>query len=188
MPKLTCYDPLRQKFRTNLSAYTQDFLTFSYVSSGISLNGVLEHVFHLEFVACALSTPITHLVEAGLDCPVHLPCSLQEWGPCDYQSSTSFLTALFSFLTLLPERGPCMALSVLVGSPSLPTHVSICCIELYCANLIYRHEVEGKSWWGERFDLQVGFFILERKNTVELCNIQIRKAKSSPGDSLSSYI
>lgn len=174
MPKLTCYDPLRQKFRTNLSAYTQDFLTFSYVSSGISLN-VLEHVFHLEFVACALSTPITHLVEVGLDCSVHLPCSLQEWGPCDCQSSTSFLTALFSFLTLLPEWGPCMELSVLVGSPPLPTHVFICCIELYCANLIYRHEVEGKSWGvggGESFNLQVGFFNLERKNTVELCNVQ----------------
>lgn len=88
------------------------------------------------------------------------------------QSPESFLTALFSFLTLLPEWGPCMELGVLVGSPPLPTRVSICCIELCCANLIYRHEVEGKSWEGrESLDLQVGFFNLEKKNTVELCNV-----------------
>lgn len=148
MPKLTCYDPLRQKFRTNLSAYTQDFLIFSYVFSGVSLNDVLGRVFHLEFVAYALSTPITNVVEAGLDCSVHLPCS-KSGVPVTVsplpQSPESFLTALFSFLTLLPEWGPCMELSVLVGSPPLPTHISICCIELYRANLIYRHEVEGKS-------------------------------------------
>lgn len=62
------------------------------------------------------------------------------------QSPESFLTALFSFLSLLPEWGPCMELSVLVGSPPLPIRTPTRCIEQCCANLVHRHEVEGKSW------------------------------------------
>lgn len=38
------------------------------------------------------------------------------------QSPESFLIVLFSFLTVLPEWGACMELSVPVGSPPLPIH------------------------------------------------------------------
>lgn len=40
------------------------------------------------------------------------------------QSPESFPIILFSFLTLLPEWGACMELSVPVGSPPFPIHAS----------------------------------------------------------------
>lgn len=68
---------------------------------------MLECVFCLEFVASVLSTPVTDSVEAGLDCPVHLPLSPgvgvhMTAGPLP-QSPELFVTTLVSILTAPPN-------------------------------------------------------------------------------------
>lgn len=60
-----------------------------------------------------LSSPARVSPEVGLMEPLFSPLP---------QSPESFLTSPFSFLTLIPEWGPCMELSVLVGSPLIPSH------------------------------------------------------------------
>lgn len=129
---------------------------FSVVSHWMTL---LEHVFHLQFCTCALSTPITNLAEAGLDCSVHLPHSLQgvgsTWPLVLYLRALSHFWLPWSASPSTPERAR-VEFSVHVVSPLFPIHVS--CVVLNCsyANLVHRHGGEGrlgsrKHWAPPRF-------------------------------------
>lgn len=79
---LPCFDPLTREFPTQLKCLHLG-LWFSVLWSGVSPNDVSERVLCLEFAACALSTPVRSVVEAGPDLSIRLPYSLQQWGPRD---------------------------------------------------------------------------------------------------------
>lgn len=116
-------------------------------------------------------------VEARRDCTVHLPYSLQEWGPRDCQSSTSEPWVVcdrpVQRLTLLPEWGPCAELGLHVGSPPLPIRISHLVgnsVLILSAGVKWKKSLGA----GESLDLHPAFcfffFLIWRKNSIDLYN------------------
>lgn len=156
-------------------------LSFLVVSQ---LNDVLEHVYHLEFVACALSTPNYQWFETRFDHSAHLPYSLQECGPCGHQSSTSEPRVISDLPVQLPHPspwvGPCLELSVLVGS-LLQFMPHICCIEGYCVDLVFRQKWGESLGEGESLGLHLCFSFLRTPSNCMM--LRPERQTNSPGGS-----
>lgn len=102
------------------------------------------------------------------------------WLLAVYLRAESFLTALFSFLSLLLNGVPAWSSACLRVHYHSQFMSPTCCIERCCANRVHRHEVEGKSQERGEPGLHLGFIHLEKKNTVGLWNAYTWKANELP--------
>ena len=150
---------------------------------------MLECVFCLEFVASVLSTPVTDSVEAGLDCPVHLPLSLQEWGStwplALYLRALSCLWPPLSASSPLPPNGLLAWSSTCWWVHCHSWFMSPTCrITRVVLILSISRKWTKSLGTGESLDLHLGFiFNLEEKTRLSYVMIRSERQTHSACDS-----